>query len=1405
MERIGELSLRWLCAGVAALLLAACGGGGGGEGSSEPVGERPAGTALLGTGGGTVQGTDGARVQVPVGALPAEVSITIAKDSAGAPPVPTGFRALGNVFAVTPHGARLAVPATVSVPFDPAALGADRKPALLKVTPGRPWQLIEDVRVEGALVSAQVRGFSYFLPVSVPARGSFIVDPPMPPLPTQSAFSLTLATTGFVNLPVTGSNARLVQQPSADQTATVRAQVTLLPTAEWVGTCWNGEMEALVVRHSAAVYRLPTDTQGGTNRIAIDPETRQVIGSFPVAEAVQNGQYTLDASFDIWNPFPPAVGLAALVGQAADIPANAIIDSVAAHIAIEVACMGVVDGWLGPSRRALWTVDLPVPPVVAARGFDTPPAGVTQQPQAQTVYSGQWVAFEATAQYVGSGRSISANWQRAAPGSNLWVDLPMLPQTDDPPRDALYQFGTTTGTIGRSATGRIWGYADAARDHGTRLRVRFCLPATAALPAFCATSREALLSVSTQFPQPRFTADPRSQTFRVGQTLQLDVSFAGFPLPTRVTWQTRSADDQPWADVDQNVWLNSIRPDNIPDLGFYQSFEDSSDRLLSTRPLTVADRGRQFRATYTTVGGTATSQGATINVTAGVTPPSISAQPQDLSVGNGQTAVFSALADGAGPMSYQWRFNGTPIPGANAPTLALGNVNAGNAGVYELEVSNAEDTVRSRAARLTVATGGAPAPTPLGIVSGPAAQSVQAGGNAAFAVVATGPAPLAYAWERNGQAIPGASGAVLSLTGVAAEQAGDYVAVVSHGGSSVRSLPARLTVQPVQAALQPPAIVAPPAGLTVVQGQRAVLAVGASGAGSLSFQWSRDGSALPGATTPVLVIEAATGADAGNYTVTVGNAAGSVTSPAAGLVVVPPPGAPTITLQPAATLGAVGGVARFAAAATGDPAPLCLWLRNGIVIPGATLCTGYTTDTLTLADNGAVYNLFAYNAGGHVFGGGALLTVTTAVPPVIATQPTAQTWGRGTIVFAVAATGTPAPAIDWAADNERIGTGGRYQLGGCSFDFTATSTALTLSNVAEACIGTTFMAIATNAAGRVESQRAALIAPGVFAARIAGQPGITGSADGPADTALFNTPNYLAPAGDGRVAIGDFGNSTIRLVASNGDVSTLAGSAGVFGFADGTGTAARFNGSGGVAYDSAGNLFVSDWDNHVIRRITPAGEVSTFAGTPGAVGSTDGNGPQARFRNPNGLAIDGADNLYVVDWGNHTLRKITPAGVVSTLAGAAGQVGSADGPGASARFRTPGAVAIDAAGNLYVTDMFNHTVRMVTPGGVVSTIAGQAALSGTVDGTGSAARFDTPAWIAATANGTLFVVSASGDTVRRVSPGGVVDTVVGVAGENTVLRLGTDPRLRNARGVWALGENELLLNADQSLLRVRLP
>src|SRR4030095_14292092 len=194
--------------------------------------------------------------------------------------------------------------------------------------------------------------------------------------------------------------------------------------------------------------------------------------------------------------------------------------------------------------------------------------------------------------------------------------------------------------------------------------------------------------------------------------------------------------------------------------------------------------------------------------------------------------------------------------------------------------------------------------------------------------------------------------------------------------------------------------------------------------------------------------------------------------------------------------------------------------------------------------------------------------------------------------------------------------------------------------------------------------------------------------------------------------------------------STFAGTAGMSGSTDGTGSAARFTSPAEVAFDSANNLYVADTGNHTIRKITPAGVVSTFAGSPGMPGSADGTGRAARFDSPIGVSLDSAGNLYVGDADNATHRKITPAAVVTTFAGKAGETGSADGTGSNARFSGPRGVAVSAAGNVYVADAFNNTIRKITPEGVVTTLAGLAGETGSADGTGSAARVNPPPGIA---------------------------------------------------------------------------
>ncbi len=290
------------------------------------------------------------------------------------------------------------------------------------------------------------------------------------------------------------------------------------------------------------------------------------------------------------------------------------------------------------------------------------------------------------------------------------------------------------------------------------------------------------------------------------------------------------------------------------------------------------------------------------------------------------------------------------------------------------------------------------------------------------------------------------------------------------------------------------------------------------------------------------------------------------------------------------------------------------------------------------------------------------------------------------------------------------------------------------------------------------------VTPGGVVTTLAGLAESFGSADGPGSFARFYLPCSVAVDSAGNVYVADTFNHTIRKVTPGGVVTTLAGLAGSYDFADGTGSAARFYNPFGVAVDSAGNVYVADSRNHMIRKVTPGGVVTTLAGLAGSYGSADGPNSAARFSLPCSVAVDSAGNVYVADAYNHTIRKVTPAGIVTTLAGLATSPGSADGTGSAARFHLPKCVAVDSAGNVYVADSLNHTIRKVTPGGVVTTMAGLAGKRGSADGTGSGARFHNPFGVAVDSAGNVYVADSLNHTIRKVTPGGVVTTLAGAAG-----------------------------------------
>jgi len=277
----------------------------------------------------------------------------------------------------------------------------------------------------------------------------------------------------------------------------------------------------------------------------------------------------------------------------------------------------------------------------------------------------------------------------------------------------------------------------------------------------------------------------------------------------------------------------------------------------------------------------------------------------------------------------------------------------------------------------------------------------------------------------------------------------------------------------------------------------------------------------------------------------------------------------------------------------------------------------------------------------------------------------------------------------------------------------------------------------------------------------------SGSKDGTGSAARFNAPEGIAADSDGNLYVAEPASATIRKVTPQGAVTTLAGAKGAVGYADGPGTAARFNMPSRLKTDAAGNLYVTDTGNSVVRKITPAGVTATVAGT-GTCGSVNGLAAAAQFCNPKGVALDRHGNLWVADTGNHTVRRIDTKGNVTTVAGTPGVCGSANGSGGSAQFCSPQDVEVDAWDNVYVVDTGNSTIRMIAPGGEVKTLAGQAGQCGYVDGSPTVSRLCAPSGIAVEGND-LYIADTGNHTIRRINLDNVTSTVAGVGGSQGIV------------------------------------
>jgi sugar lactone lactonase YvrE len=371
------------------------------------------------------------------------------------------------------------------------------------------------------------------------------------------------------------------------------------------------------------------------------------------------------------------------------------------------------------------------------------------------------------------------------------------------------------------------------------------------------------------------------------------------------------------------------------------------------------------------------------------------------------------------------------------------------------------------------------------------------------------------------------------------------------------------------------------------------------------------------------------------------------------------------------------------------------------------------------------------------------------------------------------------------------------RFGGASVDGTGSAVGFGfVAGVVVDSAGNVFVADAigkTIRKGSPESAPAAIIQSAYTFSTFAGRAGVNGTKDGTGNGARFSGPQGLVVDRNGNAYIADSQNHTIRKMTPDRVVTTVGGFAGNSGSSDGTGSEARFNQPLGVAADSAGNIYVADTFNHALRKINPDGVVATLAGLPGVGGTNDGPGNAARFDQPSGVTVDASSMIYVADTLNCMIRKVTPEGVVTTLAGMAqfGPQGSfqgshTDGTGSTARFAFPTGIAVDSSGIVYVADTDDSTIRKVTPSGVVTTLAGTAFVVGNLDGPGSSARFNQPKGIAIDTAGNLYIADTGNNLIRKISPTGVVTTLGGLfQGFGTSNGTGADAQFGNPSGIAA--------------------
>jgi sugar lactone lactonase YvrE len=915
---------------------------------------------------------------------------------------------------------------------------------------------------------------------------------------------------------------------------------------------------------------------------------------------------------------------------------------------------------------------------------------IATQPANASVSDGQPAGFSVTAS-ITPAAALTYQWSRSAsPGS---------------------PFTAITG-----ATAASFNIASATlADDGAQFQVVVC-----AAPTRCVTSSPATLTVTRAPIAPSFTLQPASIAVVAGQTASFTVTATGNPLP-RIDWQSAPASDP----NNFTALLGAptcVRTDP-PASG------TNTTATCTVGPLSVGDNGRRYRAVATNSATTTNSTVATLTVNTAPMAPAITQQPQAQTTTVGGSATFNVTATGTAPLAYAWQLGGTNLPSVSGgfntgncqgtvtysnggATITLSGLFAGCNGVsVNVTVSNGVNpSAASSSAVLTVN----PVTQGLALLAGDIGGAGSLDGTGADARVILSP-ENGIAFDTAGNAyfsetisgrvrkitpagvvttIAGATTPLRNPAGVAIDSAGNVFVAERSTGRILRITPAG-----VLSAWTPQGSLSVPTSLAIDANDNLYVT---SESGS--------GDGLISRVSPAQLISPF-------YAFASGDRAGAIAVAADGNVF------------------AVGGGALY-----------------GTVVR----ITAAGVRSVLAGEAGQEGNVDATGPGARFFGINGLAIGVGG--DLFATDGNNRSVRRITLA-GVVTTVSGANAAPFEP-RDGAGTAARYDFPGA---------------IGAAPSGDLLI-------GDGSAMRKLAPVPIYAATTIAGKRLQVGTTDGVGTAARFNCLCDVTLDAAGNAYLVSAGG--MRKVAPDGTVTTIPVTPSLTYY---------------IAFDaSRGELVAAS--PFAVWRVTTAGVATLLAGDPAGQAYVDGTGAAARFYQIAGLAVDAAGNVFVSEGLSYTIRRITPAGVVTTYAGAPDQPGTADGAAADARFLGAGGLAVDGGGNLFVAS--NLTIRRITPAGQVSTVAGTPNVVGSVDGTGAAARFREPRKLAVEPSGNLLI--SDGTTLRRMAPANVVTTVMGIDGDRGV-RLGASPRLNSVGGMAVRPNGQVVLFSEAAVLQATVP